>query len=161
MKIKHANLTEIHFNLLELENRVNNIELQFIMQKADELQTRLTKIESLNFNNVQNKIVKVIMSTTKMATPSPPTTSTIKATTTTTTIAPTPINLLVPNWNQEYYETIIDMLSDINVCKIWIITIACGLLFMITMKLINLCEKGFKIHNEKVISRHTRVSPQI
>lgn len=55
-------------------------------------------------------------------------------------------------------ETIIEQLDDI---KIWIIIMAVITLKFVIIKAIKMCRRGYKIHNESVIQRHTRQSPQI
>lgn len=77
------------------------------------------------------------------------------------TIAPTATAKIMPisiDQSKEHFLAIKDTLSDI---KMWLIIIAIIILKVIVIKLIKMCGKVYKIHNEKIIQRHRRISPQL
>lgn len=61
------------------------------------------------------------------------------------------------NYEQEL-DTIIDQIDDI---KIWIIIMVVITLKFVLIKAIKMCRRGYKIHNESIIQRHARQSPQL
>lgn len=55
-------------------------------------------------------------------------------------------------------DTVKEILNDI---KMWIMIITIIILKIVIIKAIRLCRKGYKIHNQNIIQRHSRTSPQI
>lgn len=68
------------------------------------------------------------------------------------------IQVTVSNWNGNRVDTIIDSLS---VIKTWTIIISISVLSVIVIKLIKMCTKMYKKHNEIVIKKHSRISPEM
>lgn len=85
---------------------------------------------------------------------------TMATTATKATTEKIPINYAT-NEFQNSINTIISLLSEIKSFKPWFIIIAIAILLIISTKTIIMCKKVYKIHNEQIIRKHSRVSPNI
>lgn len=111
---------------------------------------------TIKIKNVQNNIKMSLNATMTNATVIPSTTSSKTTTQSNNTLSK--FEFIIPNWNEEIFSEISANLSDI---KIWTIIIAMGIISVILIKLFNTCTKMYKKHNEIIIKKHTRISPQI
>lgn len=84
------------------------------------------------------------------------TTATKTTSTTTSTTMPTPKSTV--NINEDDLDNLLENVSDI---KLWIIIIATIIVKIVIIKLIKLCKRGYTMHNEKIIQRHNRITPQL
>lgn len=62
------------------------------------------------------------------------------------------------NINEQNFNDLIENISDI---KLWIKIIAIIIVKIVLLKVIKMCKKAYQMHNEKIIQRHSRFSPQI
>lgn len=109
---------------------------------------------SIKIKNVQNNIKMITNSTTNTTTPANIVTDTMSD----SKSALNTIQLLMPGWNEDSFKTIHEALSAM---KFWIIIIAIGILIVIMLKMFNVCAKIYKKHNQIVIKKHNRTSPEM
>lgn len=70
----------------------------------------------------------------------------------------TATTLITVNKNEEHFDAEIGMLSDI---KFWLIVIVIIIIKLILIKFVKACKKAYEVHNETLIRRHNRTTPQI
>lgn len=79
-----------------------------------------------------------------------------------TTQTPTTTTITTPKFTVNVYgESIDELIEEVNDIKVWIILIAIIIMIIVVLKLIKMCKKVYEMHNEKIIKRHSRISPQI
>lgn len=78
--------------------------------------------------------------------------------TTNTTTANTRATQIIVNVNEQDLNNMIDTLSNI---KLWLIIIVLIFVTAIMIKLVKACRMAYNMHNETVIRRHNRTTPQI
>lgn len=99
-------------------------------------------MEKINSNVVKEGVKVIFSNTTKYTS----TSTMIPTTQSTFTTTKTP-NIFVENNNNELSEKIDDL-------EVYLIII-------VLFKLLKLCKKGYKIHNEKIIKKHTNTSERL
>lgn len=119
------------------------------MKFLDDLFDENTSTNTVN----NNKMISTSTTTTATAATKFP-----KELLTTTT---TQVNSEMTKHNEHYYNALIQILSEIQSWKTWFIIMAIGLLTIISIKIAIMCKKVYKIHNDKIILKHNRISPQI
>ena len=61
-------------------------------------------------------------------------------------------------YSEKTINEILDCLEDIET---FMILIFAQIVIVLIVKLAKMCKRGYKIHNESIIQRHSRQSPQI
>lgn len=111
---------------------------------------------SIKIKNIQNNI-KMLGNATNVKTPTQATIPIVTETMTNNTNTLNTIHVSLSN-NEQSFENII---HSLQVMKVYIIIIAIGVLFVIAIKMIKMCTKAYHEHNEVVIKKHNRVSPEL
>lgn len=93
-------------------------------------------------------VTKSVLNIEKMAS------STAKMSNATTEIS-TPITM---NINEKDFNIMNETLSDI---KMWLIIITIIIVKIVLIKLLKTCKRTYNMHNETVIRRHNRTTPQM
>lgn len=106
-------------------------------------------MEKINSNVVKEGVKVIFSNTTKYTS----TSTMIPTTQSTFTTTKTP-NIFVENNNNELSEKIDDL-------EVYLIIITIQLTLIVLFKLLKLCKKGYKIHNEKIIKKHTNTSERL
>lgn len=111
---------------------------------------------SIKIKNIQNNI-KMLGNATNITTPTQASIPIVTETMTNNTNTLNTIHVSLSN-NEQSFESII---HSLNVMKVYIIIIAIGVLSVIIIKIIKMCTRAYQKHNEIVIKKHQRVSPEM
>lgn len=88
---------------------------------------------------------------TKMMTP------TARTTTHMTNIHAVPVN---EEHVTNYAESLTSIIKLLSTIQFWIVVIAAIIITIVAIKIVNRCVKIYKVHNERIIQRHSRISLQ-
>lgn len=66
--------------------------------------------------------------------------------------------LVTVSGNELDFDTTNEILSDI---KLWLIIVVIIIIKLILIKFVKACKRAYDVHNDSVIRRHNRTTPQI